>query len=64
MDFCIAQDLRDAARQLIAEKGLFVNGRYGPVANPAIRIERDAIGVINRCFRTLGLDLSDVAANR
>lgn len=53
---CIAYDRAEAARQVLAEKGMTYEDRFGqPRSRPEVAIERDSRLAYLRCIRALGL---------
>jgi P27 family predicted phage terminase small subunit len=53
---CDAWERYAHARQVLADEGPFVEGRYGPKAHPAVAVERDSRVMLARLVRELDLE--------
>jgi phage terminase small subunit len=48
-----------AAQLVIDEKGLVVDGRFGPIPNPAVKMMRDFGTLLAQVLRQLGISLDE-----
>lgn len=54
--YCQAAQVHADATDLITRKGVLVAGRAGPIANPMIRIQKDAAATMRQLSDVLGLN--------
>lgn len=54
-----ARDVAATARRRVARDGIVLDGRFGPVAHPAVNIEKQAAERYARLLRDLGLTLPE-----
>ena len=57
---CVALDRAECARKSIEAEGMTVSGRYGQVAHPSVRQEKDATAQFASLVRQMGLDLEPI----
>jgi P27 family predicted phage terminase small subunit len=54
--YCEAVYVHDEASRKIHEYGVLVKGSTGPVANPMLKVQKDAAGTIRQLSDVLGLN--------
>jgi P27 family predicted phage terminase small subunit len=54
-----ARDRASTARRILKREGIVIEGRFGPVAHPAVTIEKQAAERYAKLLRDLGLTLPE-----